>query len=56
MKIMKEYNNPAWEPYFPELAPILSKIYFATSFGTIRYLIAWFIFTRMGWRESRWME
>ena len=29
-----KYSNPAWEPYFEDISPILSKLYFLTNSGT----------------------
>lgn len=50
---MKKYNNPAWEPYFSEISPILSKLYFATEIGFIRQFIAKIIFKKIGNIEKK---
>lgn len=48
-----KYSNPTWEPYFKDIAPILSKLYFMTNLGTIKYIVATMIFKKMGWMEWR---
>lgn len=50
---MKPYNNPAWEPMFHTISPILSKAYFATDIGPLRRVIATLIFKKLSIRE--WM-
>ena len=45
-----KYSNPTWEPYFKDIAPILSKLYFMTNSGTM-------IFKKMSfleWRTEHW--
>ena len=52
-----KYSNPAWEPYFEDISPILSKLYFLTNSGTIRYIMATMIFKKMSfleWRNEHW--
>ena len=52
-----KYSNPAWEPYFEDISPILSKLYFLTNSGTIRYMMATMIFKKMSfleWRNEHW--
>ena len=46
-----KYSNPTWEPYFKDISPTLSKLYFLTNSGTIRYIAATMIFKKMGWTE-----
>lgn len=48
-----EYSNPTWEPYFKDIAPILSKLYFMTNSETIKYIVATMIFKKMGRMERR---
>lgn len=51
------YSNPAWEPYFKNISPILSKLYFLTNSGTIRYIVATMIFKKkffLEWRNEHW--
>lgn len=48
-----KYSNPAWEPYFKDISPALSKLYFLTNSGTIRYIVATMIFKKMGRMERR---
>lgn len=48
-----KYSNPTWEPYFKDIAPILSKLYFMTNSGTIKYIVATMIFKKMGRMERR---
>lgn len=48
-----KYSNPTWEPYFKDISPTLSKLYFKTKLGTIRYIVATMIFKKMGWLERR---
>ena len=52
-----KYSNPTWEPYFKDIAPILSKLYFMTNSGTIKYIVATMIFKKMSfleWRNEHW--
>ena len=54
-----KYSNPTWEPYFKDIAPILSKLYFMTNSGTIKYIVATMIFKKMSfleWRNEHWTE
>ena len=54
-----KYSNPTWEPYFKDLSPILSKLYFLTNSGTIRYIVATMIFKKMSfleWRNEHWTQ
>ena len=46
-----KYSNPTWEPYFKDIAPILSKLYFMTNSGTIKYIVATMIFKKMSFLE-----
>ena len=46
-----KYSNPTWEPYFKDISHTLSKLYFLTNSGTIRYIAATMIFKKMGWTE-----
>ena len=48
-----KYSNPTWEPYFKDIAPILSKLYFMTNSGTIKYIVATMIFKKMSFLEWR---
>lgn len=41
------YSNPAWEPVFSEISPMLSKIYFGCKIGIVRYIIATIIFYKL---------
>lgn len=50
------YNNPGWEPYFQEIAPKLSRAYFATNIGILRRTIARLIFWKVGKIERRWFD
>lgn len=52
-----KYSNPTWEPYFKDISPALSKLYFLTNSGTIRYIVATMIFKKMSfleWRNEHW--
>lgn len=52
-----KYSNPTWEPYFKDISPTLSKLYFLTNSGTIRYIVATMIFKKMSfleWRNEHW--
>uniref|UniRef100_A0AAU8B8M5 Uncharacterized protein n=1 Tax=Dulem virus 33 TaxID=3145751 RepID=A0AAU8B8M5_9CAUD len=51
--MFKEYNNPAWEPCFEEIAPILAKFYFSTRIGFIRRILAGMIFKKLRWLEEQ---
>lgn len=42
-----DYKNETWEPYFDEIAPVLSKIYFSTNFGLLKRLVAALIFKKL---------
>lgn len=48
-----KYSNPTWEPYFKDISPTLSKLYFLTNSGPIRYIVATMIFKKMDWMERR---
>ena len=39
-----KYSNPTWEPYFKDLSPTLSKLY---------YIVATMIFKKLDWMERR---
>ena len=48
-----KYSNPTWESYFKDISPALSKLYFLTNSGNIRYIVATMIVKKMGWLERR---
>lgn len=48
-----KYSNPTWEPYFKDISPTLSKLYFLTNLGTTRYIVATMIFKKLDWMERR---
>ena len=52
-----KYRNPTWETYFKDISTTLSKLYFLTNSGTIRYIVATMIFKKMSfleWRNEHW--
>lgn len=49
---MKEYSNPFWEPFFMEISPLLSKIYFKSKNAYVREFIAFLIFKKLDWMEN----
>lgn len=54
MKTAKyRYENPCWEPYFSELSPFLSKIYFLTDNGHIKLFVSKLIFKKLSIKEQR---
>lgn len=53
---MKKYDNPIWEPLFPSLSPILSKVYFGTSSGPLRYMISIYMLKKLGRVEKEWAK
>lgn len=47
------YKNATWEPYFKEIQPFLSKIYFFTSIGPVKRFVAKLIFKKLSWMEAQ---
>ena len=50
---IKNYSNPAWEPVFADISPLLAKLYFRAKNGRVRYFIAGLIFRKLDWMEQR---
>lgn len=50
---IKNYRNPAWEPAFADISPLLAKLYFQAKSGYVRYFIAGLIFRKLEWMEQR---
>ena len=48
-----EYSNPLWEPHFANISPFLSKVYFMTNFGPLRYFAASLIFKKLSRMEGK---
>lgn len=46
------YSNPAWEPAFELISPKLSRLYFSTNFGPVKWFAATAMFKKLGEMEE----